>query len=144
MTLRQMMIKTMARTTLLMMFSPILKLELRPTISLLFCILELLPALRAVLEVFRRGVAAIVADLRPLALLLEEPLLRTSRRSPRRILSIRCVILRTSGAILCACLPTLLEVEIRLLYRNVLSTLEATPLAKGNPSHTNLVQVEKL
>lgn len=27
---------------------------------------------------------------------------------------------------------------------NVLTTLEASPLAKGNPSHTNLVQVEKL
>ena len=27
---------------------------------------------------------------------------------------------------------------------NVLTSLEATPLAKGNPSHTNLVQVEKL
>lgn len=27
---------------------------------------------------------------------------------------------------------------------NVLTTLEATPLAKGNPSHTNLVQVEKI
>ena len=27
---------------------------------------------------------------------------------------------------------------------NVLTTLEAPPLAKGNPSHTNLVQVEKL
>ena len=78
MTLRQMMIKTMARTTLLMMFSPILKLELRPTISLLFCILELFSALRAILKVFRRRVTAVVADLRPLALLLEEPLLRTS------------------------------------------------------------------
>ena len=27
---------------------------------------------------------------------------------------------------------------------NVLTMLEATPIAKGNPSHTNLVQVEKL
>ena len=26
---------------------------------------------------------------------------------------------------------------------NVLTTLKPTPLAKGNPSHTNLVQVEK-
>mgnify|MGYP006987471528 FL=1 len=39
--------------------------------SLLFCILELFPALRAILEVFRRGVTTVVADLRPLALLLQ-------------------------------------------------------------------------
>ena len=32
----------------------------------------------------------------------------------------------------------------RVASFNVLTTLEATPLAKGNPSHTNLVQVEKL
>ena len=50
-------------------------LEPQLTISLLFFILELITAFRAVLEVFGGRVAAVVADLRPLALLLEEALL---------------------------------------------------------------------
>lgn len=59
--------------------------------SLLLPILELFPALRAILEVFRRGVAAVVADLRPLALLFLKPLLGASCR----ILPIRCTVLCT-------------------------------------------------
>lgn len=122
--------------------------------SLLLPILELLPALRAILEVFHRRVAAVVADLRPLALLLQEPLLRTSCRSPRRILPTRYVSLPvrlirtmrlpctsialltlTSRAILCPGLPTLLEVEVRLLYRNALPTLD-----RATDLRTKLIQ----